>query len=388
MNARFVCTICGHRAAMEVVSFPSYPAFQVPLPRDLAPFVARAPLTMAACRTCGHFQVPQVDPEVQRLLYEVYYRHYDVDTLDTMVLPYREPFNRLVQSLAADELLPKGRLLEIGCSSGAMIPFLTQFCNTYTAVDPSERIEIARSRFPEHTFIRSYFPTDTLTDSFDVAVTQFNLDHIEKAGEYVEALASAMIEGGIVLVQVLDAGFYLRTSQPNFVSHEHVHYFRRQQLAFLLGSRGFEVVRWGAEGPSIICAARRVANALPASAFDVGDPLADAIALRSLAAQVPTLPPRPVFYGVGLTLHWLLAKNPSIAAGATVVDDNPGYQGKGVPGYDLTVDKPTRELLDGRDVILTLNTIYHDRVLDHFRSTGMSLRVHRITDGGWGSQTI
>ncbi|HVE73183.1 MAG TPA: class I SAM-dependent methyltransferase [Thermoanaerobaculia bacterium] len=386
MKAPFVCAVCDHRDALEVVTFPSYPAFLLPLPRDLAPAVARAPLTLAACRGCGHFQVPQVDPEVQRLLYEVYYRHYEVDTLETMIPAYREPFNRLVESLAAEGILPKGRLLEIGCSSGAMIPFLSQFCSSYTAVDPSERIEIARERFPEHTFIRSYFPTDAQTHQVDVAVTQFNLEHIEKAGAFVDALADAVVEGGFVLVQVPDAGYYLRTSQPNFVAHEHVHYFRRLQLSILLGSRGFAVERWGDEGASIICAARRIAR--PLGAFDGGDVLADAIALRALAAEVPALPPRAVLYGVGLTLHWLLAKNPSIAVDATVIDDNTGYHGKGVPGYDLEIERPTRKLLDGRDVVLTLSAIYHERVLERLRATGASLRVHRIAESGWFSQEI
>jgi 2-polyprenyl-3-methyl-5-hydroxy-6-metoxy-1,4-benzoquinol methylase len=386
MNARFVCTVCGHREAMEVVSFPSYPTFLVPLPRDLAPVVVRAPLTLAACRACGHFQLPEVDPEVQRLLYEVYYKHYEVDTLETMVPPYREPFNRLVQSLAAEGSLPKGRLLEIGCSSGAMIPFLAQFCSSYTAIDPNERIEIARVRFPEHTFIRSYFPSQALTERFDVAVTQFNLDHIDKAGELVEALATTIVEGGIVLVQVLDIGYYLRTSQPTFVSHEHVHYFRRRQLALLFAMRGFEIVRWGDEGPSIICAARRVAQ--PADASDVGDPLADAVTLQALAARMPVLPPRLVLYGVGLTLHWLLAKDPSIAVGASVVDDNPGYHGKGVPGYDLPIGKPSGELLGGRDVVLTLSAIYHENLLERLRALGVSMRIHRIAEGGWVSQEL
>ena len=386
MDTSFVCTVCGHRDAFEVVSFPSYPAFLLPLPRELAPNVERAPLTLDACRSCGHFQVPDVDPEVQRLVYEVYYVHYEVDTLETMVPAYREPFNRLVESLAADGVLPKGRLLEIGCSSGAMIPFLSRFCSSYTAVDPSERIEIARERFPEHTFIRSYFPTGALTDRFDVAVTQFNLEHIEKAGEFVDALAEAIVEGGIVLVQVPDAGYFLRTSQPNFVAHEHVHYFRRRQLERLFGARGFEVARWGEEGASIILAARRIAR--PADAFDDDDPLADAVTLRALASDVPSLPDRPVLYGVGLTLHWLLAKAPSIGDGATVVDDNTGYHGKGVPGYDLTIEKPTRELLDGREVVLTLSAIYHGRVLERLRATGASMRVHRIADGGWTTERI
>ncbi|HEU4888436.1 MAG TPA: class I SAM-dependent methyltransferase [Thermoanaerobaculia bacterium] len=382
----FACAVCGHFEAFEVLSYPSYPAILVPLPRELARDVVRAPLTLAACNACGHFQVPYVDPEVQRVLYEEYYTHYEVDTLETMVPAYRDPFNRLVESLAADGLLPKGRLLEIGCSSGAMIPFLSRFCSSYTAVDPSERIEIARERFPEHTFIRSYFPTDALTDRFDVAVTQFNLEHIEKAGAFVDALATAVVQDGMLLVQVPDAGYFLRTSQPNFVAHEHVHYFRHQPLAILLGARGFEVEQWGEDGPSIICAARRIAR--PLSAFDAPDPLRDARRLHDLAADVPVLPRRPVLYGVGLTLHWLLASDPELADEAVVVDDNAGYHGKGVPGYDLPIEKPSPELLQGRDVVLTLNAIYHERVIERLRGMQIDANVHRITDAGWVTERI
>lgn len=366
----FVCAVCAHREAFEIVSYRSYPAFLPPLPRELARDVARAPLTLAACRACGHFQVPHVDADVQRLLYEVYYGHYEVDTLETMVPAYREPFNRLVESLG----LRDGRLLEIGCSSGAMIPFLTRFCREYTGVDPSERIELARARHPSHTFVRSYFPSDAVQGPFDVAVSQFNLEHIEKAGDFVAALAAAVREGGVLLLQVPDAGYFLRTRQPNFVAHEHVHYFRRAQLAVLLGAHGFTVERWGEEGPSIICAARRgTGRSSPAA---TGDPLGDALELRELSSRVPELPPNPILYGVGLTLHWLLAKN-AIREG-TVVDDNPHYHGKGVPGYDLPIEAPSRELLDGRDVVLTLNAIYHDRVVERIQRMGATVRVHRI----------
>lgn len=379
----FLCAVCEHTMAMEVVSFPSYPAFLVPLPRELARDVARGPLTLSACRACGHFQIADVDPELQRLLYEVYYRYYEVDTLETMVPAYRDPFNRLVESLAADGALPNGHLLEIGCSSGAMIPFLTRFCRAYTGVDPSERIEIARQRYPQHAFVRSYFPAEELRERFDVAVSQFNLEHIEKVRQFVGSLAGSMREGGLLLVQVPDADYFLRTSQPNFVAHEHVHYFRRAQLSMLLRSCGFDPERWGEEGPSIICAARRVADAARVAPID--DPLADALTLHAIAEDVPALPSRPVLYGVGLTLHWLLAKQPSIAAEATVVDDNDGYEGRGVPGYDLPIEKPAPALLRGRDVVLTLNAIYHSRVMERLRTMDAGLRVHRIANSGWVS---
>lgn len=380
----FACAVCTHDAAFEVLSYPSYPAFLVPLPLDLAREVVRAPLTLVACRLCGHFQVPEVDATVQRLLYEVYYTHYQVDTLESMVPAYRDPFNRLVQSLAADGLLPKGRLLEIGCSSGAMIPFLGQFCSDYTGVDPSERIELARAQYPSHTFVRGYFPSDGVHGPFDAAVSQFNLEHIEDAGGFVAALAEAVREGGVLLIQVPDAGYFLRTAQPNFVAHEHVHYFRRRQLATLLARHGFAVERWGEEGASILCAARR--TGMSVESVESGDPLADARGLRELAADIPVLPRRLVLYGVGLTLHWLLANDPEIAGEATVVDDNAGYRGQGVPGYDLPIETPTAELLDGRDVVLTLNAIYHERVLERLRAMQVRMRVHRITGDGWTTE--
>ncbi len=380
----FTCAVCTHGAAFEVLSYPSYPAYLVPLPLELAPEVVRAPLTLVACRRCGHLQVPEVDSAVQRQLYEVYYTHYQVDTLESMVPAYRDPFNRLVDSLAADGRLPKGRLLEIGCSSGAMIPFLTRFCDQYTGVDPSERIELARARYPEHTFVHSYFPSDAVLGPFDVAVSQFNLEHIEAAGAFTAALAAAVREDGVLLIQVPDADYFLRTAQPNFVAHEHVHYFRREQLAMLLARHGFAVERWGEEGASILCAAVRThAGVEP---VEPADPLAGARRLRELAADVPVLPRRPVLYGVGLTLHWLLANDAELAADAVVVDDNAGYRGQGVPGYHLPIETPTAELLGGRDVVLTLNAIYHERVLARLRAMHVRMRVHRITEHGWTTE--
>ncbi|MEO8378512.1 MAG: class I SAM-dependent methyltransferase [Acidobacteriota bacterium] len=372
-----MCGVCGSREAMEVQSFASYPAYLVPLPLDLAAQVPRAPLELVSCLVCGHFQVPFVDAEVQRLVYEVYYKHYQVDTMESMVPAYRDPFQRVVEGAG----LRKGRLLEIGCSSGAMIPFLSRFCTEYTGVDPSERIEIALARHPEHRFVRSYFPPDQPVGTFDVAVTQFNLEHIQNVGVFVAALAAAVRVDGTLFVQVPDAGYFLRTAQPNFLAHEHVHYFRRAQLTALLRAHGFEPETWGDEGASLICAARRVDRVGVDSV--VTDPLADAATLRALDVNVPELPPGAVLYGVGLTLHWLLARSPSIGTGAVVVDDHPGYHGKGVPGYELPIEKPSPALLAGRDVVLTLNAIYHDRVLARLRTMGPIGRVHRIADGGW-----
>lgn len=375
----FVCGVCAFTQAIEVFSYSQYPLYLVPLPLAMAGGVPRSPLALAACAACGHFQVPFVDPDAQRILYEVYYTHYEVDTMESMVPAYREPFNQVMQA----SVVTKGSLLEIGCSSGAMIPFLNRFCHDYTGVDPSERIEIARNRYPQHHFIRSYFPPSDPIGTFDVVVTQFNLEHILDVSAFVATLAATVRPGGVLVVQVPDARYFLRTGQPNFLAHEHVHYFRRPQLERLLRTHGFDPEIWGEEGPSLICSARRSES--PLSSPVAVDPLADAKALSKLLTTLPALPTGAVLYGVGLTLHWLLAQSPAFAAGALVVDDNPGYAGKGVPGYDLQIVAPSPALMEGRSIILTLNAIYHERVLERLRGWGVTGLVHLITDGEWST---
>jgi len=62
---------------------------------------------------------------------------------------------------------------------------------------------------------------------------------VVRTGRDPASLAGAVREGGLLLVQVPDADYFLRTSQPNFMAHEHVHYFRRAQLSRrLLGGTG------------------------------------------------------------------------------------------------------------------------------------------------------
>lgn len=380
----FSCAVCGGTEGREVVTLERYPVCLAPLPAEVARRVEREALTLAACSRCGHMQVPSVDPRVQRLLYEVYYSYYQVDGMETMLPAYREPFNRLLTALAAKGVLPNGRLLEIGCSSGAMIPVLSRFCSDYTGIDPSDRIETARAAHPGATFVREYFPSVNIAGPFDVIVTQFNLEHIERAGEFISEARRLARDGAVLVIQVPDAGYYLRTRQPNFLAHEHVHYFRRQQLARLLLLRGFEPVAWGDEGASLICAAR--ATEVSDAAVEE-DPLRDLEDLPSLMSSVPELPRGAVLYGVGLTLHWLLALQPSLAVDAVVVDDNEGYRGYGVPGYDLLIEAPLpRRLASRSEIVLTLNEIYHDAVLGRLRAMGVQGRIHRISEGRWTTE--
>lgn len=355
----------------------------MPVPPELATRVAIPPLVLSGCGSCGHLQLSDVDPEVQRLIYEVYYSHYVFDSAEALVPYYRKPFDDFVEGLAAAKLLPHGNLLEIGCSSGERVPLFERFSSSYTGVDPSERIVLAKDRFPKHRFIKGYFPEALPKGSFDVVATQFNLEHLSDPAGFVSAIRESATPDTVLLIQIPDAGFYQRTGQPNFLAHEHLHYFRRPQLERLLRRHAFEAFAWGAEGPSLICAARACAASRRIDAPE-RDALAWAHAQKKIFDAHPTLPRGPlVFYGVGPLLFWLLL---DIERGREiyVVDDNPRYEGQALPGYGYPIRRADRSLLERvPTVVLSLNVIYHSAVLEKLRGFGVPLTVHRIVGGGW-----
>jgi 2-polyprenyl-3-methyl-5-hydroxy-6-metoxy-1,4-benzoquinol methylase len=385
-NSKAICGVCGEASCVEVLSLPSYPAYLMPVPPALANRVVTPPLVLAGCGTCGHLQLSDVDPEVQRLIYEVYYSYYVFDSAEALVPFYRKPFDTFVEDLAAAKLLPHGNLLEIGCSSGERVPLFERFSATYTGVDPSDRIALAKERFPQHRFVKGYFPQDLPSGSFEVVATQFNLEHLSDPAGFVSAIRQSATADTVLLIQIPDAGFYQRTNQPNFLAHEHLHYFRRSQLERLLRRHAFEAFAWGAEGPSLICAARPSTTSRPVDAPE-DDALEWAHTQKRIFDTRPILPPGPLtFYGVGPLLFWLLLdidRHREIY----VVDDNPRYEGQALPGYGYPIRRADRALLErAPTVVLSLNVIYHAAVMERLRGLGVPYNVHRIDGQGWSQE--
>ncbi len=388
-DSSFRCAACGGQSGVEVLRVAAYPAYLVPLPEEIARDVAIAPLRLSACADCGHLQLSAVDQEVQRLIYEVYYSHYVVDSSEALVPHYREPFRTFVAELARDGVLRRGSLLEIGCSSGESVPFFEQFCGQYTGVDPSEKIETARRNHPRHTFHRGYFPDALPPGNFDAVVTQFNLEHMPRPDELLLAVRARATPDTVLILQVPDVDFFQRTAQPNFLAHEHLHYFRRGPLVRMLRRAGFEAVAFAPDGPSLICAARPAANAAAAEPPAAEPPLAWAERQARIFAARPALPGESVlFYGVGPLLYWLL-QGAEAGREFFVVDDNPKYAGQALPGYGTRIERPGLDLLRrAACVVLSLNVIYHPKVLDKLRAFGVPLVVHAIENGAWRTVTL
>lgn len=377
------CAVCGAATAETVIQANDYPAYLLPMPPQAAAAVLAGPLTVVACRQCGHMQQSDVDDELQRRLYQDYYSHYAVDASEALVPHYRVPFEDFFEHLGATGQLPGGRVLEIGCSAGERVDLWRRYFSGYVGIDASTRVELARQRHADATFIQGFFPEALPQGRFNGVVTQFNLEHIPDLGAFLSAAHALTEDGAVMLVQVPDAADWTRKGQPNFIAHEHIHYFRRPTLELVLRRFGWSAFAWGEQGPSLICAARR-APPQPVATSSEAEPLAQPLAQAGLFAARPPLPPgKLAFYGVGPLLFWLLdgIDNSRIAA---VIDDNPLYHGLALPCSGVVVQPSTPEAFAAADaVVLSLNPMYHPKVLDKLRSLTITVDVCALADGQW-----
>ena len=370
MKRLFECSVCGSKEGKEIFSIKNYPAYLVPLPVDYAAKVIKADLPLYACSTCGHMQVPEPDQEVQKKIYEEYYNYYVVDSSEALISHYRKPFENFIAKLVHEKKIMNGNLLELGCSSGEKVEFFSSFSKSYTGIDPSHRIQLAAKKFPKHTFIQGYFPEALPPSLFDTIVTQFNLEHIEKVAEFISNIYKVSNENGMLIIQVPDAAHFERTAQPNFLAHEHIQYFTKETLSFLLLKNGFKPIYWGEEGPSLILAAVKTE---PNAALDYST---NKLALQHAQKQAllfnthPVLPEKPmIFYGVGPQLFWLLSQYNGNLNDIEVIDDNINYHQQGLPGYNKVIQPLSKKLVrEKKYIVLSLNKIYHTQVLEKIRA--------------------
>ena len=379
------CSICNTTNLSEVLELKSYPAYIVPVPQNIASTVQKADLKLFCCDNCGHFQSVNPDKELQRLIYEVYYSYYVVDSSESFSPHYRKPFVDFLQKLKKDgNFENKNNLLEIGCSSGQQVDFFKSIIPNYVGIDPSDKIEKAIETHQNEHFIKGYFPESLPNLNFDVIISQFNLEHILDIQDFLSKIYDALLESGIIIFQVPDIEDFVRNKLPNFMAHEHLQYFTKDSLGKLLNAQGFKVLNWGETGPSLIVAAQKQKNKLK---IDFSENLENSLLnknqIKTLFHQKPEIPASKVaFYGVGPQLYWLLSLESNFND-FVVCDDNPNYENQALPGYGTKILKPSKSIFSEYSlVVLSLNKFYHQVVLEKLKVLNIPLKVCLINQIG------
>jgi SAM-dependent methyltransferase len=387
-RAGTACPACGVRAGKEIARYLDFPTFLFPMPRTQARKVARRDLVLHGCERCGHLYQPRVDAALLDVIYQEHYSNYPYDSAEAMQGPYREPFNRMFESVMHTRAFPGSRrLLEIGCSRPENLQVFVDQGFDCVGVDPSPLAAQTRENSRISIF-RGYYETTTLPGPFQVIVSRFNLEHVVGPGRMLAKMRKELAPGGLVVVQVPNVQYYLSKRQPVFVAHEHIQYFRVESLRRLFARfEMWPIAEHHFGQPSIIACftnnrSRAKAGVAKSTSFHA---YSAEIARRREKLQAYLVEPRRVvLYGCGLALFSALSAMPVQALDQlAVVDDNPRYEGTFVPSYDIPVRQADSRVFDDRDIVLlTLNPLYHDQVLSRLRATGRRLRVVCLREDG------
>lgn len=376
MAKKLFCPACGKDRLESLTCFPSFPAVLFPAEEWRHQEIDTAPISAVCCQDCNHVFLKNIDVDFLRLLYAKYYNLYPYKALESMSIPYRNPFEAVANFFLDSE----GKtLLEIGCDDMEQLRFFLDRGLECTAINPGA-IQSNGAKF-----INGYYGVDKVHGRYDVVVSRFNLEHIPDLPSYFQAINDNTHDQSIILMQVPNTEYFFRSGMLNIFAHEHPHYFCRNSLCALVNRYKYEVMYLTeSQQPSLICAMRHSGNDgeyQPEKCVKQSQVVSD-----SLIDLVIQAPGNVILYGAGLSLAGLLYCNEmpdEVQKKITIVDDNKLLNGRYMPNTNLKICAFDRKLLQENSIIiLTLNEVYHKNVVRRLKQICSHIQIYRISKRG------
>jgi SAM-dependent methyltransferase len=211
------------------------------------------------CRRCGHIYANPRPTEASiirayALPVAAYSRFFKCEGFE--VAAYQQTghawqkSNALAHLREIERLHPeKGRLLELGCSSGILLEAAQLSGWDVAGIDPSalssrgtetdRRLKIERT---------SLFDAPFVEKSFDFVFAASVIEHLTDPKRYLKKLASLLRPGGGILIAALPnvRSFTIMLGIDRYIGNHppgHLQFFSRRTIRLLLESTGFESVR-------------------------------------------------------------------------------------------------------------------------------------------------
>jgi uncharacterized protein YbaR (Trm112 family) len=371
------CPACKSLEIKPFMKYDSFPAILFPVEENEGGRVREALIESLYCKDCRHIFLNRISRIFLESIYKDYYQFYPYKNLESMLQPYRLPFDKV-----ADIFLTKAdaTLLEIGCDNVAqMEPFIKRGYRC-TAINPGA--EAAASRAVH--FIDGYYGERDVEGCFDYIISRFNLEHAVDLDAFFDSIDKNISQRGVVIVQVPNAALFIESGMLNIMAHEHPHNFCQSSLCAVLKRRGYQVLHLSQESsPSLICVFTKCTSIYdPHLAIKQCVETIEKIRLllvRNQGRQV-------LFYGAGLSLAAILYSkriDDSLFSMAQIVDDNPLLAGRIMPNTRLRVQLSDEVRFSSfAIIILSLNEIYHEKVLARIRAAGAFGEIYAIGKKG------
>lgn len=241
------------------------------------------------CGTCGIVQNPN-DFDI-----DSYYSEYEY-TSGTSVFTqeFMERFARA--TIDACTSLPKerpGRVLEIGSGDGQQLMAYRNQGFEVLGIEPSTPLaDIANDRGIDTQVGLFGINVDLGQNQFDICVSSYTFDHVQKPLEYLNIAHSVLRDGGILAIEIHDLDLTISRAEFCLFEHEHTVYMTAKGLMSLVSQVGFEVLNVNpidqkfVRGNSLIILARKVRKSLSCSSVRI--PLEPSLS-NNLQSEVDSL---------------------------------------------------------------------------------------------------
>lgn len=150
-------------------------------------------------------------------------------------------------SIVKNFVATKGKVLDIGASTGAMLDIFKKDGWQTVGVEPSESGKIAEKK--GHQIINLYFEKAKLQSNyFDMVVMNHTLEHMDNPVLVLKKVYKLLKRDGILLVDVPNAGGIgsriLGKKWPYRLPLEHKHQFTKESLSNVFEKSGFKIIHF------------------------------------------------------------------------------------------------------------------------------------------------
>lgn len=365
------CSVCGENLT-EALDLGSYPLLTSACPPDAT--VPLLPIVAGYCPRCSHVQLmDRPTPEQLDLIYMGEYTNVMekgvLSSADQMQLDCKAFFD----FSDGGKLPVNGRILEIGCFDGS---FLSLFeGRTLIGCEPNPMGRMAAERYDVEVVPRYFSAADFEDSSIDLVVMRHLIEHLPDPLEALEACRQIIKPTGRLLIETPNIEHTLAKHVVGNFYHQHLHYFSRESLPFILRRAGFEIVAHGTRDfRQFIVASKRDGTrdsqddslapygVMIASQLDSFRRHLDALQ-HDMAAWLASNPGRIAIYGASSTATGIVYTGglpPECVA--YLVDADPRKHGKVLPGTGCTVFSPEHLRDDPVETVFIASDFFKEEI--------------------------
>lgn len=143
--------------------------------------------------------------------------------------------------------IKKGKMLEVGCSTGVMLQLFSEKGWEVLGIEPSGSCQEAKNKKLK-VLCSTFENADLPKESFDLIVLNHTLEHMDNPSSVLKKLNLLLREDGILFIDVPNVGSLssklLGKKWPYLLPEEHKSQFNKNNLGKLLTNNGFKILHW------------------------------------------------------------------------------------------------------------------------------------------------